>query len=52
MLRSGEDSRDVVKYIINNPVRAGLVAHPSEYPYWGSGRYAREELLEYIQWTT
>jgi putative transposase len=50
VLRGDEDTSAVARYIINNPVRAGLVSSPAEYPYWGSSRYSREELLEYIQW--
>jgi hypothetical protein len=32
-------------YIIENPVRKGIVQNPMEYPHWGSGIYSREELL-------
>jgi len=35
-----------IGYILANPVRAGLVSHPSEYPYLGSSRYSIKELLE------
>ena len=49
VLRSNEETWSVAKYIVNNPVRAGLVSHPAEYPFWGSAWYSREELLEYIQ---
>ena len=38
----------MIKYIIENPVRAGLVADAREYPFWGSQVYTREQLLEYI----
>jgi putative transposase len=50
VLRNEEATPDVVRYTIANPVRAGLVAVPMDYPFWGSFRYTREELLEYIQW--
>ncbi len=33
ILRREEDARDVVRYILENPVRAGLVASPGEYPH-------------------
>ncbi|HWU76006.1 MAG TPA: transposase [Rhodanobacter sp.] len=33
-LRNDESVRDVTKYIIANPLRAGLVANVMDYPYW------------------
>ena len=33
-LRRDEDYRTVARYIIANPVRAGLVSHPCDWPYW------------------
>ena len=33
-LRSDEDLQDVARYVIMNPVRAGLVKTVREYPYW------------------
>ncbi len=36
VLRKEEDTIDVVKYILNNPVRKGLVKEYSNYPYSGS----------------
>ena len=45
-LRPGEDPKAVARYIIENPVRAGLVDHPSQYPYLGSDVWTLEELLE------
>jgi len=39
-----------IRYVIANPVRAGLVAHPSEYPYLGSSRYSVDELLEICEY--
>lgn len=35
-LRAEEDAFGVARYIIWNPVRAGLVATPHEYPYWSA----------------
>ena len=34
-----------VGYIVANPVRAGLVSHPAEYPYLGSEVYTLADLL-------
>jgi len=33
VLREDETSRIVARYILANPVRAGIVTHPSEYPH-------------------
>ena len=44
VLRQEEDVRHVARYIIENPVRAGLVVHPSVYPYLGSDRWTVSQL--------
>src|ERR1051325_8908918 len=49
VLRDEEDTMKVAYYIIANPIRAGMVTSPSDYPYWGSFVYSRAELLEYIR---
>ena len=46
VLREEEDRLSVVAYILANPVRAGLVTHPSDYPSWGSSVWTRAELIE------
>jgi len=33
-LRSDEDLIDVARYIVANPLRAGLVEHLGDYPHW------------------
>ncbi len=33
-LRREEDLRETARYVITNPVRAGLVDHVGDYPYW------------------
>jgi REP element-mobilizing transposase RayT len=33
-LRKDEDIRQVARYIVLNPVRAGLVRRIGDYPYW------------------
>ena len=48
VVRNDEILPELVGYILRNPVRAGLVADPTEYPYWGSQVYSREELKEYV----
>ena len=35
-LRHDEDLRTVARYIVANPLRAGLVAHVCDYPYWNA----------------
>jgi hypothetical protein len=32
--------------MVNNPVRARLVAAPQDYEFWGSQTHRREEILE------
>lgn len=48
VLRSEEATATVARYTIANPVRAGIVQSPADYPFWGSFVYTREALLEYI----
>ncbi len=48
-LRQEETAVAVVAYLIENPVRAGLVEHVEHYPYWGSSIWTRDELLELVQ---
>jgi len=52
VLRSEEATATVARYTIANPMRAGLVQSPSNYAFWGSFLYTREELLEYIAQAT
>jgi len=33
-LRREEDLRAVARYVVANPIRAGLVSHACDYPYW------------------
>ncbi len=34
------------RYVVMNPVRAGIVDHPEQYPFSGSTRYTIAEILE------
>jgi REP element-mobilizing transposase RayT len=45
-LRSEESTQTVVAYVLENPVRAGLVATVYDYPFFRSGVYGRDELTE------
>ena len=46
-LRQDKDPRTVVRYIIENPVRAGLVEKVEDYPYTGSQIHTTRELMEW-----
>jgi putative transposase len=48
VLRSHEDTLDVCRYVLANPVRAGLAASPGAWPHSGSWRFSMFELLEGI----
>jgi putative transposase len=48
ILRSDEDTPTVVRYILDNPVRAGLVERAIDYPFSGSATCGRDELFESI----
>jgi putative transposase len=48
VIREKEDLSAVVRYILENPVRAGLAAHPSDYPFLGSSIYTIPELMDFV----
>ena len=48
VLREAEPTAVVVRYLLENPVRAGLVAQIEDYPFLGSFEYTRDELIEYV----
>lgn len=50
VLRDEETTESVVYYIVANPIRKGLVENKEDYPFWGSGRCTRQELLASIGW--
>jgi putative transposase len=52
VLRAHDDTRAVIGYILMNPVRAGLVTTPGQYPWLGSFRYSLADLQEHAGgWT-
>jgi putative transposase len=52
VMREGDDTRLVVRYILQNPVRAGLVTIARDYPWSGSSRYTPGELEDHAgTWT-
>jgi hypothetical protein len=44
VLREDIEEAATIRYIIDNPVRGGLVKRPADYPFTGSTRYTMEEL--------
>lgn len=48
-LRDNEATLSVARYIVENPVRAGLMKNPKDYPFVGSDVYSIGEILEAIQ---
>jgi putative transposase len=46
VLRGEEDTYVVARYILQNPVRAGLVSNVLDYPHLGSGVYRIADLLD------
>ena len=46
VLRDEDRNEGVIRYILMNPVRAGLVSDPRDYPFLGAEKYNVQELLE------
>jgi putative transposase len=46
VLRTEDDTRVIARYILANPVRAGLVEYPKDYAFSGSDLWTMLELLE------
>ena len=49
VLRSDEQTLSVARYILDNPLRAGLVASVRDYPFIGSEVYSRDALVDAVQ---
>ena len=47
VLREADHTRGVVGYVLQNPVRAGLVSQARDYPWTGSSKYSIHELAEH-----
>jgi hypothetical protein len=47
-LRADESVLRVITYIVMNPVKAGLVTQPADYPFWGSTVYSRDDILKML----
>ena len=50
VIRDDAELASTIGYIISNPVRAGLVTHPSQYPHLGSQIYSVAELLKICEY--
>jgi len=54
VLRENEATQGVVRYILENPVRAELVGSVTDYPFTGSSKWTIEQLLSSMEvpcWT-
>lgn len=49
IIRDDAEFVDCVRYIVANPVKAGLAPEPRQYPFLGSQRWTLDELLEWCQ---
>ena len=49
ILRSDESVEQKARYVLENPVRAGLVEHPGDYPWLGSFVTTVDDLLTRAQ---
>lgn len=45
VLRGDEGEASIIRYMVLNPVAAGLVRDPADYPFWGTADWSREEIL-------
>jgi putative transposase len=50
VLRHDDATIAVTRYIVENPVRGGLVVAPADYPFSGSTRFTMEQVLEAVCW--
>ena len=51
VLRDDDDTINVARYVVQNPVRAGLVRSPGEYLFLGSSILSKEDLIGSCVWT-
>ena len=47
VLREEEDTQRVVRYVLENPVRRGLVKEFGDYPFCGSDVFSIDELRDF-----
>jgi REP element-mobilizing transposase RayT len=46
VLRDDDEGRSTMRYMLDNPVRAGIVREPADYRHTGSDRWTMQQLLE------
>jgi putative transposase len=51
VLRPQDDTRGFAKYIVENPVRAGLVRSPQDYEFSCSPLYTVQDVLDAVAWS-
>jgi REP-associated tyrosine transposase len=49
IIRDDPEFIDCVRYVVENPVKAGLVADARSYPFSGSGRWSLDELVDWCR---
>jgi putative transposase len=49
ILRQDEDHLRVIGDLLANPLRARLVEDICDYPFWGSGIWSRDELIDAVR---
>src|SRR5687768_6140508 len=49
VIRDDESNQKVIRYVLENPIRAGLVSDVSEYPFIGSSEYSIEQLIDFCR---
>lgn len=47
VLRDEEATKRTIRYILENPIRAGLAASISDYPFLGSTEFTMQEILSF-----
>ena len=51
VIRDDMERALTIRYLLANPVRAGLVDHPAKYPFLGSQEYTVDELLQICEYS-
>ena len=53
VVRNSDEITAIIRYMIENPIRAGLVSDVRDYPYWGSSAadiVASQAVASFINW--
>ena len=48
VVRNSDDVGAIIRYVLENPIRAAIVDEVGKYPFWGSCTHSREDLLASI----